>query len=361
VKAQAETPLLEQSIPAESSATLSYEAWEQRAIAQPTSPSPTTTTPADTSSPHTSFPSQAGGELQWVAQPTHPDDYLESSEHLLQSLAAEEEQAQAERTFMNSLVTPMGLGSLVLLLLSSAMFGYLLMNPSSLARLWRGASESSAPLTTNPSTSQSSETNPQPNLAGEEFPDLNLDSLGTLKAPTTGTTNSPQRLHGKPASQPKVTEKPAAKAEKPATSTPAESPSEANRTPLPPAGETPLPATTAPTETAPPVVEAPPAKPAATAPKPATKPAPSSPKPATAPSSVPIAPKSASHGYKVVIPYEGDRSLEAARKVSPDAYMRNFQDGTAKVQVGAYGTAADAEARVQELRKQGISAEVYQP
>jgi hypothetical protein len=61
--------------------------------------------------------------------------------------------------------------------------------------------------------------------------------------------------------------------------------------------------------------------------------------------------------YKVVTHYDSDRTLDSVRKVVPDAYVRNFSGG-AHIQLGATGSAAEAEARVQQLRQQGIAAEV---
>ncbi len=110
------------------------------------------------------------------------DDYLESSEELLRSLAEEEAHVQAEHGFMQSLLTPLGVGSMLLLLISSAMFGYVVMNPSSLTRVFAprnpNAANSTDPTGVN---SQVAGAPPQPNLADREFKDLNLGTLGTLK------------------------------------------------------------------------------------------------------------------------------------------------------------------------------------
>ncbi|MBE9032646.1 hypothetical protein IQ266_23185 [filamentous cyanobacterium LEGE 11480] len=61
-----------------------------------------------------------------------PNDYLESSEELLRSLAEEEATVAAERNVLEGLLTPFGVGSMLLMLLGSGMFGYLIMNPASL-------------------------------------------------------------------------------------------------------------------------------------------------------------------------------------------------------------------------------------
>jgi cell division septation protein DedD len=73
----------------------------------------------------------------------------------------------------------------------------------------------------------------------------------------------------------------------------------------------------------------------------------SKPAPAAAPSQL---------GYKIEIPYTGDRSLEAARQAVPDAFLR--PDG--KIQLGAVNSAEEAQQKVQTLKNQGISAEVNQ-
>jgi hypothetical protein len=52
--------------------------------------------------------------------------------------------------------------------------------------------------------------------------------------------------------------------------------------------------------------------------------------------------------------------LEKARETVPDAYLQNYSDG-AKVQLGAYDNESAAQKRAEELRQQGVPAEVYKP
>jgi hypothetical protein len=85
-----------------------------------------------------------------------------------------------------------------------------------------------------------------------------------------------------------------------------------------------------------------------------------SPSPAAAASPETRSTASGSYDYKVVIPYDSDRTLETVKESVPDAYLRNFPDG-ARIQTGAYSSETDAQRQVQELRNQGISAEVYKP
>jgi hypothetical protein len=76
-----------------------------------------------------------GSDFGNFAADEAPNQYMESSEALLRSLAEEEATAAAERNVLEGLLTPMGVGSMLLMLLGSGMFGYLIMNPSSLTAL----------------------------------------------------------------------------------------------------------------------------------------------------------------------------------------------------------------------------------
>jgi cell division septation protein DedD len=61
-----------------------------------------------------------------------------------------------------------------------------------------------------------------------------------------------------------------------------------------------------------------------------------------------------------VTDYTGDPSLDAARAVVDDAYVRNFDVG-ARIQLGAFNTEAGAAALIEDLQSQGIEAQVYEP
>src|SRR6476469_3854516 len=154
------------------------------------------------------FQPEPSSLLDLTATQLPPDDYLESSEELLRSLAEEEAEARVERGFMQSLLTPLGLGSMLLLLLSSATLGYVLMNP---AMLRFGGARSPEAASTTPANSASTTPNNvgavglpnSPNLASKEFVDLNLGTLSTQTA-NSGvgrTTATP----GKSVAVPKVT------------------------------------------------------------------------------------------------------------------------------------------------------------
>lgn len=330
-------------------------------------------------------------QIEAIVKPLNPeglDDYLESSEELLRSLAEEEAAVQVERGFVQSLLTPLGMGSMLLLLLSSAMFGYLVMNPSSLGQLFapRHVAQEGIP---DDQANSTQAIRPQPNLADKEFKDLNLDTLGTLRADSTSSKRS--HLSTSPTSpSPAVPGNPVMTAPSPSpvanrsaanstasTAPPSLSGSYSGARSAPPVLQ-PEPAPVVPSQPvprvrtydppqparrySPPSYSAPtkpttPPPPAASSPNP---PAVKSPSPAAAVSPETRTNGSGSYDYKVVIPYDSDRTLETVKEAVPDAYLRNFPDG-ARIQTGAYSSETDAQRQVQELRSRGIAAEVYKP
>jgi len=111
-----------------------------------------------------------------------PEDYLESSEALLRSLA--EEQPSSEKPTSNknndSLRSPLSIGAMLLLLLSSITFGYIVFNLDnnssfSLSRLFKGSSKvTKNQNTTNPAGEPELTPIPKnPNLASDVLPDIN--------------------------------------------------------------------------------------------------------------------------------------------------------------------------------------------
>jgi len=367
-----------------------------------------------------------------------PDDYLESSEELLRTLSLEEAEVDAEQSFIQTLLTPLGVGSLLLLLMSSALFGFVVMNPSSITQLLAHRDSSSIPGATDPAKT-TGVTTPQPNLANQEFPELSLGHLGAIpaQAETPRSSSSAQaklktpsrsvhlgrsgvatkssaetaKLAPEASTAPQIQESaPAASAgdvpsprrltpAPPENSPPARdytpparkrdhSPSPKSYEPSPardytpparksynppPARDYTPPANSYEPEPArrsynppPPAIQPyspPAAKPVVPVPK--VKPSPLAPDdriplPPEAPAVSRVSPGSGASGYKVVAPYTSDRSLEDYRGKVPDAYVKNYSDG-AKVQFGAYQDETAAKSQVEELRKQGIPAEVYKP
>lgn len=301
------------------------------------------------------------GDVHALAQANAPnlDDYLESSEELLRSLADEQAEVQAERGFMQSLLTPLGLGSMLLLLLSSAMFGYVIMNPSSLGWLTAQQHPSTAP----PGQASDSTVMPPipPNLPNAQLPDIRPDNLGTLNPRQASSSTSALPLAASTSQS-----KPAIAAAKPSSDRSSTKVNSAPTQAIIPAGTSsnnasPVPAArpqqAAVTNRSVPTRAS--VAPSRSAPKAYITPAPATTNRAAA-STAARSTTSDAYPIKVITRYDGDSALTKSRTVVPDAYLRNFSDG-AKIQLGAYGDAAAAAAKAQELRNQGIPAEVYKP
>ncbi|MEB3337239.1 MAG: SPOR domain-containing protein [Leptolyngbyaceae bacterium] len=371
---------------------------------------------------------EEGGKLVSPTSSTlEPDDYLASSEELLRSLSEPEEmmKSQGKWDLLSSLFSPLGIGALLLLLVSSTTIGYILINPSSLGhlgleRLFRSPNPTTTQNSSDPdglpesTVSQGSGLPNSPNLTSQEFVDLNLNTLSALKtSPNSGSSSispsttiaTPQNAGVKPsptASAKPATQTTTTQATGNQASTVVFQPDQSGQ---PSSGSAIAP--TASTSSAPvsippkpqdaPVVQFP--KPAsitpsaAPRPKVAVAPSPSSWPPSPVPVAVrpsvavpsvtvpsvavpsaavpsvtvptvasPATPSPASTGYHYVVTnYNGDRALEEARKAVPDAYVRNFPESGARVQFGAFNDAASAQALVEQLQQQGISAQVYQP
>lgn len=294
-------------------------------------------------------------DIHALAQANAPnlDDYLESSEELLRSLADQQAEVQAERSFMQGLLTPLGLGSMLLLLLSSAMFGYVIMNPSSLG--WLAVQRRSGNDSPSGQNANIGTLAPQPDLAKRELPELNLNNLGTVNVGSGATTapipTQPTTPSSKPTSataNPLATNQPSGS--QPSSSQPR---NEATST------EAPLPAATLGASKASPTQPLRPQQAVVPRFAPARTPAPPS-RPAPASTVAASNGDSGSYQYKVGIPFENDQTLENARKVVPDAFVRTLPDGRTIVQVGAARSESEVKESMQGLRDRGLpSAEVY--
>jgi hypothetical protein len=330
-----------------------------------------------------------------VSQPELTDDYYASSEELLKSFSQPEAAIiRRQSTLLDTLLTPLGVGSMLLLLLSSVSLGYMLMNPSSLGFITAiGRSKTDPSITPAPGSNQSL----SPDLASEEFIDVNLNTLSQLprhaRSSTIVTipqTASPTLLPGvtppnddntprlsaavatdKPLetvaipSSPVVPQSVSQAAPQSAPQSTSRSTSQsapARSAPARPAAQpaaAPQPSARTATITVPP----PPTVTAYVAPAPAPQPAPEpayAPPISTRPPSSTISQAPPTDRYYVVTDYTGDPSLSQAREAIRDAYVRNFDDG-AKVQMGAFGDSASAEQMAQRLQQQGVPARVYQP
>ncbi|MDW8200022.1 MAG: hypothetical protein RML75_02250 [Cyanobacteriota bacterium SKYGB_h_bin112] len=347
-----------------------------------------------------------------------PFDYLASSEELLKSLSEDEPDFTTIREhpgLFRSLLTPLGIGSSLILLLSTATLTYVLLT-NAMGRLSLNQSNGVSPdANSGPSSSTVAPGKPgitssglpdSPNLAAKEFIDLNLNTLSTLKTssansdkatasssiasspgnvqstkgqplttlpspvplgsstamiiplpsavtPFVSTTNLPnnsgQANSGQAAFSPTASQVDGPSVSTRTQSPPARLPVPSPRASIPTASRFPTPTQhLLPSPTA--ITSPPPSQPAVRRSSPSPSSAITSPPPAA-----PTRPSSP--GYTVVSPYTGDRHLENAQRVVPDAYVRNSEDG-AKVQLGTFDDPAKARELVEQLHRQGIDAQI---
>ncbi|MGJ3252653.1 MAG: SPOR domain-containing protein [Elainellaceae cyanobacterium] len=302
-----------------------------------------------------------------------PDDYLESSEELLRSLDEsvvhpmdpDHLDEPQESGILASLLTPLGMGSMLLLLVSSTTLGYLITNPDSFGlRTWGDRPRNSNGASQDGESGMMS----TPDLSAGEFQDLNLDTLTTLPDESTprtpsqmpnvsnsgqGTQNTGQGAPVPSRAVVPVTPSPVAP---PSIAAPTVRATQSGRSTTnrqaPPPRPAPAPSAAQSSSPSPSPSPSPPPQPAA--------PSSASPAPSSAPSvaSAPAA-SSSSRYYYVVTGYTGDRSLEQAREHVSGAYVRNFSDG-ARVQLGAFNDRGRAQNLVESLRQQGVSAQVLE-
>ncbi len=290
-----------------------------------------------------------------------PQTYLESAQRLRQEaespgeseaglsigvtgMAAEssessESQDEGERKF-----TALGVGSVLLFLAATATLGYVLVNPESLSQLGLERFFAEETVTEEEDeTTSTAESRPtrlptSPDLAAEEFIQLDLSTLSSLDPETRSPLVTPPPTPEAP-SQPAV---PAA--------TPSEGADESENT-LDNISALLTPETAEDSQTA-------------GSPESGTE-TPQTPEPAaTEESSGPPPTIDRDDNYAgfifVVVDYNNQVStLNQVREVVPDAYLRQFPGGV-KVQVGAFDDTQSAESLVNRLQEDGISAQVYQ-
>lgn len=292
-----------------------------------------------------------------------PNNYLESSEKLIESLDESKAEPAVERSLAASLLTPLGLSSMLLFLLSCTALGYAVMYPSSLAKMvglnrllaLRAPSPSDSPASTAISDTGTKELPKAPNLVSKEFVELDLSTLSNVN-PTASAIPSPSPKASIPPN-PAAPPGPSA-----AVPIPTEDGNPARGreqglnnistallpSPRPSAQPVPTLPTLPPTPS--------PAQPAAASPATASR-ATASPA-AASPLGRPA--RAADGFYYVVTDYTDEKSLQQARTAVPDAYVRNFSKGV-KIQMGALNDAASAELLVKELQAKGVKPQYYQP
>jgi hypothetical protein len=171
-------------------------------------------------------PQQQDTDLLQSPPPNQPEEYLESSEKLLRSLAESESASkqvskpgsksvvESKKRFNNRIFTPVGIGSILLLLLSSATLTYMLLNPYTRSSLNISGTAITPPTPKPPTTNNNnpSKTSPNiigPNLDSNEFTEVNLNTLShleanpqpkTLPSPVTPIPNQPSGAVTQPSS-----------------------------------------------------------------------------------------------------------------------------------------------------------------
>jgi hypothetical protein len=267
-----------------------------------------------------------------TANTTAPGDYLESSEQLIKSIddnRPRRRRRKRQPSLVASLFTPIGISSLLLFLISFAALGYVVTSSGGREN-WRFSRWLGGKTAENSPEEIQEVTEPaqpkSPNLATEEFVELDLDTLSNVN-PTPNPIATPTTQPTTPATANNVT---------PPAPVPT-GPDLGNMT-----NEL-IPAPT-------PVIPQP---------QPVQTPTPQPPGgAATRSQSQPV---EAEDGYYyVVINYQNDGSLEQAQAAIPDAYVREFETGT-KVQMGALEDAATARKLAEQLRVQGLTVEFDVP
>ncbi|RUR83437.1 hypothetical protein ACF3DV_15375 [Chlorogloeopsis fritschii PCC 9212] len=271
------------------------------------------------------------------ATPKPPEDYLESSEALLRSLAQEPPQTTKTRTSGDSLLSPIGIGSMLLLLLSSLTLGYVMFNPKNLPRfsfnnLFQRNASNSEVKTENVSSNTKIQTQAPltpipkyPNLATNEFTEVKTpdDVVGLAPTATPILISTPNPV---------------------VTPNSAVSPTTAAQPPQLPIA-TPSPEIT-------PTTAAQVQQPTATT-SPSAQPTPTPQKLDDAE----IKPL-ADGFYHVVVDNQGENSLAKARLAVPDAYLSPEKKF---IYLGAFKTKEQVKQHLQMLETKGIKARVQQP
>jgi hypothetical protein len=271
--------------------------------------------------------------LQPDDNPKHPDDYLESSEALLRSLTEEQPETKKPSNSSDSLLSPLGMGSMLLLLLASLMLGYVVFNPKGLPQwnLGKLFNENSPPV---PEKTEEVGSNAQPQI---QPPSTSIPKYPNLAAQEFPDVRDPNDLVGlKPKVQPSFAVAPnPVVPQNPAN--PQAALSESN-TPIKPTN--PLALAPVPMVQPLPPLNSPPTSTAKTSPKPNTE----------------IKPGTDGF-YHVVIDNKG-AAFASARQVIPDAYLSPNKE---LIYLGAFKTKEQVQKQMQLLETKGIKARVEQP
>ncbi|MBW4686952.1 MAG: hypothetical protein KME40_18055 [Komarekiella atlantica HA4396-MV6] len=264
--------------------------------------------------------------------PKQPDDYLESSEALLRSLTEEPETKKPSNSG-DSLLSPLGIGSMLLLLLASLTLGYVVFSPKSLpqlnlSKLLNSDSSPTAENTEEISGNVQPQSQPEitpipkyPNLAAKEFPEVKdpNDVVGLKPQVQQTLIAVPNPIAPQNPVNPQVA-----------------LPNPIAIQPTNPIATTPLPNLNS-------------------SPAPAAK---TSPPPSATPPKLNATIKPAADGYyHIVTDNQELGALASARQVVPDAYLSRNQK---LIYLGAVKSKEEVQRKLQELQAKGIQARIQQ-
>ncbi|MEH1799410.1 hypothetical protein [Nostoc sp.] len=278
--------------------------------------------------------------LQPDDTPKHPDDYLESSEALLRSLTEEQPETKKPNNSSDSLLSPLGIGSMLLLLVASLTLGYVVFNPKSLSQwnLGKLFNSNSSPV---PENTQEVGSNFQPQIAPPSTSIPKYPNLATEEFPEVRDPNDVVGL--KPKVQPSLAVVPnPAVPQNPANPQAALPDANTGLKPRNPIALAPVPTL----QTLPPL-NLPPTSPIKTSPKPI----------ATSPKLNAEIKPGTDGFYHVVIDNKG-AAYASARQVVPDAYLSPNKE---LIYLGAFKTKEQVKQQMQLLQAKGIQARVQQP
>ncbi|WP_103124839.1 hypothetical protein [Nostoc cycadae] len=264
--------------------------------------------------------------MQAKETPTQPDDYLESSEALLRSLNDEQQQQTKPPSNSNdTLLSPLGIGSMLLLLMASLTLGYIVFNPKSLPQLsFDKIFNSNSAANTDKTQTQETASQPQSPAQTELTPIPKYPNLATKEFPELKDPNDIVGL------QPKTPPRAIAPVNPPVVIS----------TPVAPPVVNPLP-------------DVQPVQPLNLPPIATAQPVP---QPTVTPPQVNAEIQPAADGfYHIVMDNEGDRTVTSVRQVVPDAYLSRDQK---LIYLGALKTKEQVQKRLQELQAKGIKARV---
>ena len=263
----------------------------------------------------------------------HPDDYLESSEALLRSLTEEQLETKKPSNSSDSLLSPLGIGSMLLLLVASLTLGYVVFNPKSLPE-WNLSKLLNGNSSPAPENTQEVGSNVQPQI---QPPSTSIPKYPNLAAQEFPEVRAPNDVVGlKPTVQPTLAVVP----------NPVVPQNPANPQSALPDPNTALK----------------PTNPIALAPVPAVQPLPPLNLPSTLTAKTSPKPdaeiKPATDGLYHVVIDNKDAALASARQVIPDAYLSPNKE---LVYLGAFKTKEQVEQHLKLLQARGIKARVQQP